>query len=167
MSSAPRDPKCAIRPFSCAEQAKWFGQTVNGPFSTGGVPHDGHAVGMAKASPRSRPSSSIRSTTWGITSPARWTRTLSPSRTSFRSSSSRLCSDARETVTPPTSTGRSSATGVSTPVRPTDTKIRSIRVTSLRGSNLKAIAHLGWCDVLPSRSLGTSASSFTTTPSIS
>ena len=102
-----------------------------------------------------------------MTSPARWTRTRSPSRTSLRSSSSRLCSDALDTVTPPTSTGLSSATGVSTPVRPTDTKILSMRVTSLRGSNLKAIAHLGWCEVLPSTIRGTSESSFTTTPSIS
>ena len=85
----------------------------------------------------------------------------------MRSSSSRLWSDARDTVTPPTSTGRSNATGVKTPVLPTDTKILSILVTSLRGSNLNAIAHLGWCDVLPSRARSARASSFTTTPSIS
>ncbi len=43
----------------------------------------------------------------GITSPARWTMTVSPSRMSLRLMSSSLCSVARETVTPPTSTGSS------------------------------------------------------------
>jgi len=58
-------------------------------------------------------------TTWGITSPARWTITLSPSRMSLRLMSSSLCSVAVLTVTPPTSTGSSWAHGLSAPVRPT------------------------------------------------
>ena len=51
-------------------------------------------------------------TTCGITSPARWTITSSPSRMSLRLMSSSLCSVAREIVTPPTSTGSSTAHGI-------------------------------------------------------
>ena len=59
-------------------------------------------------------------TTFGITSPARSTNTVSPTRTSSRSISSWLCSVACSTVTPPIRTGSSTATGVSVPVRPTE-----------------------------------------------
>ena len=45
--------------------------------------------------------------------------TVSPTRMSLRAISSSLCSVARDTTTPPTVTGSSSATGVSAPVRPT------------------------------------------------
>ena len=55
----------------------------------------------------------------GITSPARWTTTMSPSRICLRLMSSSLWSVARETVTPPTSTGSITAHGFSAPVRPT------------------------------------------------
>ncbi len=58
-------------------------------------------------------------TTSGMTSPARRTITVSPTRTSLRSTSSSLCRVALVTVTPPTNTGASRATGVSLPVRPT------------------------------------------------
>src|SRR5438067_8412220 len=64
-------------------------------------------------------------------------------RTSLRSTSSMLWSDALRTVTPPTCTGSSSATGVSTPVRPTDGKMFTIRVVAWRGLNLKATAQRG------------------------
>jgi hypothetical protein len=60
-----------------------------------------------------------RPTTSGITSPARRTITVSPTRTPLRRSSNRLCSVALLTVVPPTNTGSSLATGVSLPVRPT------------------------------------------------
>ena len=55
-----------------------------------------------------------------MTSPARSSSTVSPTRMSLRATSSMLCSETLRTVTPPTATGSSSATGVSTPVRPTD-----------------------------------------------
>ena len=58
-------------------------------------------------------------TTSGITSPARRTITVSPTRTPLRRISNRLCSVAFDTVVPPTNTGSSLATGVSLPVRPT------------------------------------------------
>ena len=54
-----------------------------------------------------------------MTSPARCTTTVSPTRTSLRAISSSLCRVALETTTPPTVTGLSLASGVSAPVRPT------------------------------------------------
>ena len=86
---------------------------------------------------------------------------------SLRATSSRLCSVARATVTPPSSTGRSSATGVTTPERPTEGTILSTRVTSLRGGNLKAKAQRGARAVVPSSSRSPRSSSLTTMPSIS
>ena len=70
-------------------------------------------------------------TTCGITSPARWTITVSPSRMSLRLMSSSLWSVAFETVTPPTSTGSSCAHGLSAPVRPT--RMRILQQFRLRG----------------------------------
>ena len=67
---------------------------------------------------RGRRLSGTTATTSGITSPARRTITVSPTRTSLRRASSSLCSVALVTVTPPTNTGASLATGVSLPVRP-------------------------------------------------
>ena len=155
------------RPASWAGQSKPLGQTVKGPRAISGVPQEGHSAGGAQAGPRSRSGSSIRSTTWGMTSPARWMRTRSPSRMSLRATSSRLWRVARLTVTPPISTGRIIATGVTTPVRPTLARIASTRVISLRGGNLKAKAQRGCREVVPSRSRAARSSSLITTPSIS
>src|SRR5437016_731722 len=58
--------------------------------------------------------------------------TRSPLRTSRRRISSRLCSVARLTVVPPTSTGASAATGVGGPIRPTDTRMSSARAVPPR-----------------------------------
>ena len=70
-------------------------------------------------------------TTSGITSPARRMTTVSPIRTSLRSTSSMLCNVALLTVTPPTKTGSSLATGVSAPVLPTlNSTSRTIVVAS-------------------------------------
>ena len=70
------------------------------------APHTGHFAGMLeRASCRAGACSLSTSTTSGITSPARRTRTVSPTRTSLRSTSSWLWSVARLTVTPETSTG--------------------------------------------------------------
>ncbi len=106
-------------------------------------------------------------TTWGITSPARCTTTVSPTRTSLRSISSWLCSEAFETVTPPTRTGRSFATGVSAPVRPTLASIASTTVVSCWGGNLKAIAQRGERASAPSSACWSSWSTLITVPSIS
>lgn len=78
-----------------------------------------------------------------------------------------MCSVARATVEPPTNTGSSSATGVSTPVRPTCTAMPSTRVETRSGSYLKATAQRGALAVEPSRRRRSMRSIFTTTPSVS
>ena len=75
-------------------------------------------------------------TTFGMTSPPRSIRTVSPSRMSLRFTSSSLCRVARLTVAPPTQTGASSATGVTAPVRPTLTSILSTVVVACAAGNL-------------------------------
>jgi hypothetical protein len=80
---------------------------------------------------------------FGITSPARRTITVSPTRTSLRRASSSLCSVALVTVTPPTNTGASLATGVSLPVRPTWTSMPSTVVSCSCAGNLCATAQRG------------------------
>ena len=85
-------------------------------------------------------------------SPAFSTSTVSPMRTSFRSISSWLWRVARATVEPDRSTGCNSATGVSTPVRPTCTIIFSRVVSFCSGGNLYAAAQRGARAVAPSAS---------------
>ena len=106
-------------------------------------------------------------TTLGITSPARSTNTVSPTRTSSRSISSWLCSVACSTVTPPMRTGSSTATGVSVPVRPTDASMPITRVVSWRGGNLNAIAQRGERFSVPRRFCSAKSSTLTTVPSTS
>ena len=85
----------------------------------------------------------------------------------MRAISSTLWSVARAIVEPATVTGSNSATGVSTPVRPTCTRIsrRTVRLSS--GGNLNAIAQRGARAVKPSASCWAKESTFTTTPSMS
>ena len=87
-----------------------------------------------------------------MTSPARCTTTVSPTRTSLRAISSSLCSVALETTTPPTVTGSSLATGVSAPVRPTWISIFSTIVVACSAGNLCATAQRGLRETKPSRS---------------
>jgi hypothetical protein len=106
-------------------------------------------------------------TTCGITSPARWTMTTSPSRMSFRLMSSSLCRVAFVTVTPPTSTGSSCAHGLRFPVRPTRTWIFSSFVWVVSGAHLKARAQRGRPWSAPRRACWSSESTLITMPSIS
>jgi hypothetical protein len=70
------------------------------------------------------------------------------------------------TVTPPTATGSRSATGLTTPVRPTlTTPLR--RVVAPRAGNFHATAQRGERLRMPSRSCSAVSSTLTTTPSIS
>ena len=78
-----------------------------------------------------------------MTSPARVTSTQSPSRMSLAAISSALCSVAFETVTPPISTGSSTAYGLSAPVRPTLMRISSSFVICTSGANLRATDQRG------------------------
>ena len=57
--------------------------------------------------------------------------------------SAALWSVALETVTPPISTGSSTAYGLSAPVRPTLIRISSSFVTCTSGANLRATAQRG------------------------
>jgi hypothetical protein len=66
--------------------------------------------------------------------------------------SSSLCSVALVTVTPPTKTGFSRATGVIAPVRPTWTSMPSTSVSASSAGNLWAMAKRGARETKPSRS---------------
>ena len=107
-----------------------------------GKAHDRGAALRAMASAsrtRGRPRAASRDDdrrTSGITSPARRTITVSPMRTSLRRISSSLCSVALVTVTPPTNTGSSRATGVMAPVRPTCTSMPTSSVCISSGGKL-------------------------------
>ena len=82
-------------------------------------------------------------TTWGITSPALSTVTVSPILISFLIISSSLWSVAFETITPPILTGFIFATGVNAPVLPIWISMFVISDIELLAENLCAIAHLG------------------------
>ena len=148
MSKALRDTKCLSR------STRWAGQIrppvqrlitsslpVMGLTSrTAWLPQAGHTVGKLN---RFVPLGRFPSTTpriCGMTSPARWTITVSPMRTSFRAISSSLCRVAFCTTTPPTVTGSSLATGVSAPVRPTWISMSRKVVVAFSAGNLWATA---------------------------
>ena len=134
---------------------------------TTSTPQSGHFFGIRNffvpgwCTPRAGP------TICGITSPARWTTTMSPSRICLRLMSSSLWSVARETVTPPTSTGSITAHGFSAPVRPTRMWIFSSFVSAVIGAHLKARAHRGRECNAPRRRCWSSESTLITIPSIS
>ena len=106
-------------------------------------PHSGHSMGMLKSLAAIGLWVSTTDTTSGITSPARRTITVSPIRISLRLSSSSLCKVALVTLTPPTNTLLSLATGVMAPVRPTCTVISSTTVVASSAGYLCAIAQRG------------------------
>ena len=86
---------------------------------------------------------------------------------SFRAISSMLCNVARLTVTPPTNTGASHATGVSAPVRPTWNSTSSSVVSTSSAGNFRAIAQRGARERVPSSRCSARASTLNTTPSMS
>ena len=137
MSIAPREAKCSTRRTRCCGQAR-LGQYESAASSSRSTaaPQAGQAAGMAKT--RSRPSRRLTTgaTTCGITSPARCTITVSPTRMSLRWMSCSLWSEAMPTRAPPTTTGASTANGLSAPVRPTFTAMSSSFVVRCCGGNL-------------------------------
>ena len=101
---------------------------------TSGWPHAGHVDGIFHALAPLRRRSFTLPTTSGITSPARRTMTVSPTRTSLASTWISLWRVAFVMVTPETATGSSTANGVALPVRPTFTSIaRRIVCCSIGG----------------------------------
>ena len=126
MSKALRETKCFSRSTRCAGQIRPPVQrrtTSSLPVfaltsRTAWLPQAGQTVGKLNGFAPLGRFSSTTPRICGMTSPARWTITVSPMRTSLRAISSSLCSVAFCTTTPPTVTGSSLATGVSAPVRP-------------------------------------------------
>ncbi len=168
MSIAERPAKNTMRCTRCAGQSTLTQRVSASPSGrTNGWWHTGQCVGnfhrrapflrLARTGP----------TTSGITSPALRTITVSPSRTSFRATSSSLCSVASPTVDPPTNTGSSCAKGVARPVRPMLTMMSRSTVVFSSGGNLYAIAHRGARLVKPSSARCARSSTFTTAPSMS
>ena len=85
---------------------------------------------------------------------------------SFASMSWKLWRVAVDTVTPPISTGSSTAYGLSAPVRPTLMRISLSFVTRTSGANLRAIAQRGSrFPTVPSSVYSANGLTFTTTPS--
>ena len=156
------------RSWACAGQSIETQRQATSPSSrTTGLPQLGQVRGMRNSGASAGRSSSTGPTTSGITSPALCTTIVSPTRTFLRRTSSSLCSVARAMVDPATTTGSNSATGVSTPVRPTWMRMsrRTVRFSS--GGNLNAMAQRGARAVKPRASWLAKLSAFTTTPSMS
>ena len=131
MSMAPRDPKWSSDSLSWAGQAAFVHRTTTSPSGRDALePHTGHRSGKTKRGVSGGRRSSRTLTMWGITSPARSTTTVSPTRTSRRSISSALWSVARLMVAPAIRTGSRRAAGVSAPVRPTLMSMATIRVVA-------------------------------------
>ena len=168
MSIPPRPAKCESHSRSLLGQVSppVHLATASPSGRTIGLPHDGQWVGIDHS--RSSPvrSDTTGATTSGITSPARRTSTRSPIRTSLSRTMSSLCNVASPTVAPPTTTGSSTANGVTAPVLPTLTWMSRSTVVCSSGGNLKAIAQRGAAEVNPSTSWSPSESTLTTTPSV-
>ena len=150
--SATRSARCAA---GAAPGTRLFSQrhTTSSSGRTSRLPHDGHSSGIAQGSDRSARSGSTTFTTFGMTSPPFSIRTRSPTRMSFRATSSALWRVALAMVDPASRTGSSTATGVTAPVRPTCRAMRLQRGRRPAGAgNLNAIAQRGNFDVAPSRS---------------
>jgi hypothetical protein len=132
------------------------------------APQTGQASGMTKGRASAGRRSATTPTTSGMTSPARRTITVSPMHSPpLRATSSALCKVALVTVTPPTNTGFSRATGVSAPVRPTWMSIASTTVNASCGGYLCATAQRGSRERKPRRRCRSSELTLYTTPSMS
>ena len=123
MSMAPREANENSHSMFCDGQPLLLGQNQYAPLRTRAMPHDGHFFGNLHGFAFGGRFDGTGPTTSGMTSPARRTTTVSPSRTSLRLTSSSLCNVAVPTVTPPTNTGSRKANGVTIPVRPVCTPI--------------------------------------------
>src|SRR5690606_38680650 len=157
MSIARRETKWMIACLSCALQASRPTQRYTAPPVTvclprprltswvrsTAEPHTGQCSGICTGRASAGRRSVTTCMTWGMTSPARRMITVSPIITPRRCTSSMLCRVALDTVTPATCTGRSRATGVTAPVRPTWNSTSSNSVISSLAGNLWAMAQRG------------------------
>ena len=168
MSIARREPQWSSRSFSWAGHALFVQRQYASPWGRKATLWQaGHLVGNSQGTASGGRRDSITFTTYGMTSPARSIRTVSPTRMSLRRTSSSLWRLTLRMTTPASSTGSSCAPGVSTPVLPTLTVIARTTVVAWRAANLNAIAHRGWCAVAPSRRCCSSELTLTTAPSAS
>ena len=145
ISSARREAKCRSASLRCAGQNRPPVQRATASPSTRSTSESqiGHLRGRTTLRASGGRFSTMTLTISGMTSPARRITTVSPMCTSLRCTSSMLCSVALLTVTPPTNTGSSLATGVSAPVRPTWNSTPRTTVFSSCAGNLCAIAQRG------------------------
>ena len=152
MSIAPREANEKSHSMFCDGHPALLGQNQYAPLRTSEAPHEGHFFGNFHGFALGGRLERTGPTTSGITSPARRTMTVSPSRTSLRLTSSSLCSVAVLTVTPPTNTDSRKANGVTIPVRPVWTPISRSGVVRSSGGNLYAMAQRGAWLVAPNSS---------------
>ena len=103
----------------------------------------GHAVGNVITTSSPVLNSAIDLMMYGITSPARSTKTVSPIIKSFSFITSSLNNEIDPTVTPLICTGSILATGVIEPVLPTWYSTARSLLVACRALNLNAIAHRG------------------------
>ena len=145
MSSALREAKWISACTRCAWQCRPPEQraTASPSGRMTSEAQTGQCVGMVKGWLSAGRFSRTTLTISGMTSPARRTKTVSPTRTSLRATSSALCRVALVTVTPPTSTACRRATGVTAPVRPTCTSMASTMVVFSTAGNFHATAQRG------------------------
>ena len=136
---------------SCAPQTKPPEQReiMPSPLATTSDPHSGQTSGNSNSEVLLGRWFKSTDTICGITSPALRTTTVSPTRTPNLWISDLLCSVTFETVTPPTKTGSSRATGVIAPVRPTCTSIANTLLVFSCAGNLCAIAQRGALAIKP------------------
>mmetsp|Transcript_26 Transcript_26/g.83 ORF Transcript_26/g.83 Transcript_26/m.83 type:complete len:215 (-) Transcript_26:1266-1910(-) len=138
--------KCTVRCFTCSGHCDDMHRAIFsgiplGPVGrrTSGEPHAGHSLGGCHLLVSS-PSPGTAIVTRGITSPARSTTTRPPTTSPRPAATSRLCSVAFVTVTPPNVTCDSRARGVTCPLRPTRHSTASSVVTAASAGRFRATA---------------------------
>ncbi len=110
MSSAPREARCVSDSNSRLGQSTFSQRWWASPSGRcSGWPQNGQSAGMCQTSAPSGRSDSTGPTTSGMTSPARRTITVSPTRTSLAWTWISLCRVALVICTPATMTGSSTA----------------------------------------------------------
>jgi hypothetical protein len=136
------------------------------PCSVSGWAHDGQVDGgsISRSAPVRLEASSTPATN-GMTSPARRTSTVSPTRTSRARMTSWLASVARVTVVPPTNTGSSTATGATLPIFPTSHTTSASTVVFSSAAYLNASAPRGLFERVPAAAYALRSASRSTAPS--
>ena len=138
MFMAWRPTKCSMRPTICGGQAHLLGHThaASPSTRTSGVPHSGQWVTKTTGALSAGRCDMSTPVILGMISPPFSTYTMSPLCISRLRITSALCSEARLTMVPDSSTGSRLATGVIVPIRPTSKDTKFIRVRARSAWNL-------------------------------